>query len=98
MVQSLDRADKIGSQSEAQQMIEVVRQKFLENGPLHPACLDIVKEGIVYGGHLGEADDFNRLVVSEAAKGHLINVFFSQHATSKPRAIKKGIVIDEGFM
>ena len=52
MAQSLDRIDKIGSQSEAQQIIEVVRRKFIKNGPLLQACIDVVEEGIVHGEHL----------------------------------------------
>ncbi|PWA68752.1 enoyl-CoA hydratase/isomerase family [Artemisia annua] len=45
--------EQIGSQSEAQQIIEITRRKLIENGPLHQACLEVVEEFIVHGGHLG---------------------------------------------
>ncbi|PWA73860.1 crotonase [Artemisia annua] len=37
-VRSIDRTNKIGSQSDAQQIINAERQKFIENRPLHQAC------------------------------------------------------------
>ncbi|KAJ0799775.1 putative isomerase, 3-hydroxyacyl-CoA dehydrogenase, Enoyl-CoA hydratase [Helianthus annuus] len=110
---SLHRTDKIGSLSEALEIIKVVRQQVkrsVSNMPQHQACLDVIQEGVVLGGYHGvlkEGKVSNELVVSDASKG-LCHVFFSQRATSKvpnvtdiglkPRPIKKVAVIGGGLM
>ncbi|KAJ0772434.1 putative isomerase, 3-hydroxyacyl-CoA dehydrogenase, Enoyl-CoA hydratase [Helianthus annuus] len=110
---SLHRTDKIGSLSEALEIIKVVRQQVKRsvfNMPQHQACLDVIQEGVVLGGYHGvlkEGKVFNELVVSDTSKG-LCHVFFSQRATSKvpnvtdiglkPRPIKKVAVIGGGLM
>ncbi|KAM0037082.1 putative isomerase, 3-hydroxyacyl-CoA dehydrogenase, Enoyl-CoA hydratase [Helianthus debilis subsp. tardiflorus] len=103
---SLHRTDKIGSLSEALEIIKVVRQQVkrsVSNMPQHQACLDVIQEGVVLGGYHGVL----KLVVSDTSKG-LCHVFFSQRATSKvpnvtdiglkPRPIKKVAVIGGGLM
>ncbi|PWA75929.1 AIM1 protein [Artemisia annua] len=87
-----------------------VAGRVLEEGSVVRASdLDIASVlGMSFPSHRYTRTLAHRLVVSEAAKGHLINFFFSQHATSKvanvtdvglkSRAIKKGVVIGEGFM
>ncbi|KAM0037083.1 putative isomerase, 3-hydroxyacyl-CoA dehydrogenase, Enoyl-CoA hydratase [Helianthus debilis subsp. tardiflorus] len=110
---SLHRTDKIGSLSEALEIIKVVRQQVkrsVSNMPQHQACLDVIQEGVVLGGYHGvlkEGKVFNELVVSDTSKG-LCHVFFSQRATSKvpnvtdiglkPRPMKKVAVIGGGLM
>ncbi|KAL4563930.1 hypothetical protein LXL04_027979 [Taraxacum kok-saghyz] len=110
---SLHLVDKIGSLSEAHEIVKIARGKVKEiwpNMPQHLACLDVIMEGIVHGGYHGvlmEAKVFNKLVVSDTSKG-LVHVFFSQRATSKvpnvtdiglkPRAIKKVAIIGGGLM
>ncbi|XP_024959235.1 peroxisomal fatty acid beta-oxidation multifunctional protein AIM1-like isoform X1 [Cynara cardunculus var. scolymus] len=112
-VRSLHSIDKIGSLSEAQEIIKLARQqakRTAPNLPHHQACLDVIEEGIVQGGYPGvlkEAKVFNELVVSDTSKG-LVHVFFAQRATSKvpnvtdiglkPRAVKKVAVIGGGLM
>ncbi|MFS7916828.1 putative isomerase, 3-hydroxyacyl-CoA dehydrogenase, Enoyl-CoA hydratase [Helianthus anomalus] len=110
---SLHRTDKIGSLSEALEIIKVVRQQVkrsVSNMPQHQACLDVIQEGVVLGGYHGvlkEGKVSGELVVSDTSKG-LCHVFFSQRATSKvpnvtdiglkPRPIKKVAVIGGGLM
>ncbi|XVF49168.1 hypothetical protein PTKIN_Ptkin03bG0246900 [Pterospermum kingtungense] len=112
-VRSLYRTDKIGSLSEAREVLRITRQqakKTAPNLPQHQACLDVIEEGIVRGGYEGvlkEAKVFKELVLSDTAKG-LIHVFFAQRATSKvpnvtdvglkPRQTKKVAVIGGGLM
>ncbi|KAJ9551295.1 hypothetical protein OSB04_015340 [Centaurea solstitialis] len=112
-VRSLHRIDKIGSLSEAHEIIKLARQQAKRtspNLPQHQACLDVIEEGIVQGGYPGllkEKKVFNELVVSDTSKG-LLHVFFAQRATSKvpnvtdiglkPRAVKKVAVIGGGLM
>ncbi|XP_050218114.1 peroxisomal fatty acid beta-oxidation multifunctional protein AIM1 [Mercurialis annua] len=112
-MRSLHRTDKLGSLSEAREILKVARQqakKTAPNLPQHQACLDVIEEGVVHGGYNGvlkEAKVFKELVVSDTAKG-LIHVFFAQRATSKvpnvtdvglkPRQIKKVAVIGGGLM
>ncbi|RWR83125.1 peroxisomal fatty acid beta-oxidation multifunctional protein AIM1 [Cinnamomum micranthum f. kanehirae] len=78
--------------------------------PQHQGCLDVIEEGIVYGGYAGvlkEAKVFKELVLSSTSKG-LVHVFFAQRTTSKvpnvtdvglkPRRIQKVAVIGGGLM
>ncbi|OMO58152.1 Crotonase superfamily [Corchorus olitorius] len=112
-VRSLHRTDKIGSLSEAREVLRIARQqakKTAPNLPQHQACLDVIEEGIVHGGYNGvlkEAKVFKDLVLSDTAKG-LVHVFLAQRSTSKvpnvtdvglkPRQTKKVAVIGGGLM
>ncbi|KAM0020796.1 putative isomerase, 3-hydroxyacyl-CoA dehydrogenase, Enoyl-CoA hydratase [Helianthus debilis subsp. tardiflorus] len=112
-VRSLHRTDKIGSLSEAREIIKKARQsakRMAPNMPQHQACLDVIEEGIVHGGCAGvlkEVKVFNELVLSDTSKG-LVHIFFAQRAISKvpkvtdvglkPRAVKKVAVIGGGLM
>ncbi|KAK1417331.1 hypothetical protein QVD17_26458 [Tagetes erecta] len=112
-VRSLHRTDKIGSLSEAREIIYNARQlakRTAPNMPQHQACLDVIEEGIVHGGYAGvlkEVKVFNELVLSDTAKG-LVHIFFAQRAISKvpkvtdiglkPRPVKKVAVIGGGLM
>lgn len=87
-LRSLHRTDKLGSLSEAREILKVARQqarKTAPNMPQHQACLDVIEDGIVHGGYSGvlkEAKIFKELVLSDTSKG-LVHVFFAQRATSK---------------
>ncbi|XP_024959237.1 peroxisomal fatty acid beta-oxidation multifunctional protein AIM1-like [Cynara cardunculus var. scolymus] len=112
-VRSLHCVDKIGSISEVNEVIKFARHQAKRTAPnlTHPqACLDVIEEGIVQGGHPGvlkEREVFSDLVVSDTSKG-LVHVFFAQRATSKvrnvtdkgikPRAVKKVAIIGGGLM
>ncbi|KAF5776273.1 putative isomerase, 3-hydroxyacyl-CoA dehydrogenase, Enoyl-CoA hydratase [Helianthus annuus] len=112
-VRSLHRTDKIGSLSEAREIIKKARQsakRMAPNMPQHQACLDVIEEGIVHGGYAGvlkEVKVFNELVLSDTSKG-LVHIFFAQRAISKvpkvtdvglkPRGVKKVAVIGGGLM
>lgn len=112
-ISSLHRTDKLGSLAEAREILKAARQqakKTAPNMPQHQACLDVIEEGIVFGGYAGvlkETKVFNELVLSSTSRG-LVHVFFSQRATSKvpkvtdiglkPRQIKKIAVIGGGLM
>ncbi|OMO87975.1 Crotonase superfamily [Corchorus capsularis] len=112
-LRSLHRTDKIGSLSEAREVLRIARQqakKTAPNLPQHQACLDVIEEGIVHGGYNGvlkEAKVFKDLVLSDTAKG-LVHVFLAQRTTSKvpnvtdvglkPRQTKKVAVIGGGLM
>ncbi|KAJ6957852.1 peroxisomal fatty acid beta-oxidation multifunctional protein AIM1 [Populus alba x Populus x berolinensis] len=112
-LRSLHRTDKIGSLSEAREVLKAARQqakKIAPNVPQHQACLDVMEEGIIHGGYNGvlkEAKVFKELVMTETSKG-LVHVFFAQRMTSKipkvtdvglkPRHIKKVAVIGGGLM
>ncbi|KAI3711607.1 hypothetical protein L1987_70146 [Smallanthus sonchifolius] len=112
-VRSLHRTDKIGSLSEAREIIRNARQlakRMAPNMPQHQACLDVIEEGVVHGGYAGvlkEVKVFNELVLSDTSKG-LVHIFFAQRAISKvpkvtdvglkPRAVKKVAVIGGGLM
>ncbi|PQP95777.1 peroxisomal fatty acid beta-oxidation multifunctional protein AIM1 [Prunus yedoensis var. nudiflora] len=112
-LRSLHRTDKLGSLSEAREILKVARQqarKTAPNMPQHQACLDVIEDGIVHGGYSGvlkEAKVFKELVLSDTSKG-LVHVFFAQRATSKvpnvtdvglkPRHVKKVAVIGGGLM
>jgi enoyl-CoA hydratase/3-hydroxyacyl-CoA dehydrogenase len=55
-VRSLHKTDKIGSLSEARDLIKIARQqarKTAPNMPQHQVCLDVIEEGIVHGGYSG---------------------------------------------
>nr|POE50870.1 peroxisomal fatty acid beta-oxidation multifunctional protein aim1 [Quercus suber] len=111
LVHSLHRTDKIGSLSEARNLINIARQqarKTAPNMPQHQVCLDTIEVGIVQGGYSGvlqEKKVFNDVVSSDTSKG-LVHAFFSQRATSKvpnvtdvglkPRHVNKVAVIGGG--
>lgn len=55
-VRSLHKTDKIGSLSEAREVLKAARQlakKTAPHMPQHHACLDVIEEGIVHGGYSG---------------------------------------------
>uniref|UniRef100_A0A7N0T4X7 3-hydroxyacyl-CoA dehydrogenase n=1 Tax=Kalanchoe fedtschenkoi TaxID=63787 RepID=A0A7N0T4X7_KALFE len=108
-LRSLHRTEKIGSLSEAREILNNAR-KNAPKMPQHHACLDVIEEGITNGGLSGvlrEAKVFKELVVSDTSKG-LVHVFFAQRMTSKvpkvtdvglkPRPIKKVAIIGGGLM
>ncbi|CAN4096345.1 unnamed protein product [Withania somnifera] len=110
---SLRRTDKIGSISEAHEVLKVARQQVKQtarNMPQHLACLDVIEEGIDHGGYNGvvkEAKVFKDLVLSNTSRG-LVHLFFAQRVTSKvpnvtdiglkPRPVKKVAIIGGGLM
>ncbi|XP_058114184.1 peroxisomal fatty acid beta-oxidation multifunctional protein [Magnolia sinica] len=112
-ISSLRRTDKLGSFSEAREVLKAARQRARQtapNMPQHQVCLDVIEEGIVKGGYAGvlkEAEAFKELVLASTSKG-LVHVFFAQRATSKvpnvtdiglkPRRIQKVAVIGGGLM
>ncbi|RDX74994.1 Peroxisomal fatty acid beta-oxidation multifunctional protein AIM1 [Mucuna pruriens] len=112
-IRSLHRTDKLGSLSEAREVLRTARQQVKNTAPHLPqqqACIDVIEHGIVHGGYSGvlkEAEVFKKLVLSDTSKG-LINVFFAQRAISKvpgvtdiglrPRNVKKAAVIGGGLM
>lgn len=64
-IRSLHRTDKIGSLSEAREILKVARQqarKTAPNMPQHQVCLDVIEEGIVHGGYSGVLKVFLVLV------------------------------------
>lgn len=53
---SLGRTDKLGSPSEARALLSTTRQqvkKISTNMPQYQACLDVIEEGVLFGGHAG---------------------------------------------
>ena len=112
-MRSLHKTDKIGSLTEAREVLKEARKQVKKTAPhmpQHHACLDVIEEGIVHGGYSGvlkEAKVFKDLVLLDTSKG-LVHAFFSQRATSKvpnitdvglkPRRIKKVAVIGGGLM
>lgn len=55
-ISSLRRTDKIGSLSEANEILKAARkqvEKIAPNMPQHQACLDSVEEGVKFGGYAG---------------------------------------------
>ncbi|KAL9242347.1 hypothetical protein vseg_016357 [Gypsophila vaccaria] len=112
-IRSLHITDKLGSLSEAQQLLTKAKQqaeKTARNMPQHQACLDVIEEGIVHGGYAGvlkEPKVFQELVLSDTSKG-LVHAFFAQRMTSKvpgvtdvglkPRRVAKVAVIGGGLM
>ncbi|TYH65804.1 hypothetical protein ES332_D06G080600v1 [Gossypium tomentosum] len=112
-VHSLHRTDKIGSLSEAQQLLRTAREqakRTAPNMPQHLACLDAVEEGLLLGGYKGllkEAAVSKELVQSNTTKA-LTHLFFAQRATAKvpnitdvglkPNHVKKVGIIGGGIM
>ncbi|MBA0777468.1 hypothetical protein Gotri_005483 [Gossypium trilobum] len=112
-VRSLHRTDKIGSLSEAQQLLRTAREqakRTAPNMPQHLACLDAVEEGLLHGGYKGllkEAAVSKELVQSNTTKA-LTHLFFAQRATAKvpnitdvglkPNHVKKVGIIGGGIM
>ncbi|KAF7088812.1 hypothetical protein CFC21_091881 [Triticum aestivum] len=112
-IKSLGRTDRLGSLSEARAVLSMARQqakKVAPNMPQHQACLDVVEEGVLYGGQSGvvkEAKVFKELVLSTTSRA-LVHVFFAQRSTTKvpgvtdiqlkPRKIRKVAVIGGGLM
>ncbi|CAA3033426.1 peroxisomal fatty acid beta-oxidation multifunctional AIM1 [Olea europaea subsp. europaea] len=112
-IRSLHAMDKLGSLSEAHDIIKMARQQAKQtakNMPQHLACLDVIEEGIIHGGYIGvlkEAKVFKELVASVTSKA-LVHNFFAQRATAKvpnvtdtglkPRIAKKVAVIGGGLM
>ncbi|KAL9443578.1 hypothetical protein AB3S75_016861 [Citrus x aurantiifolia] len=112
-IRSLHRTDKLGSLSEAREVLKLARlqaKKTAPNMPQHQACLDVIEEGIIHGGYSGvlkEAKVFKELVMLDTSRG-LVHVFFAQRATSKvpnitdiglkPRGVRKVAVIGGGLM
>ncbi|KAM3346799.1 hypothetical protein ACQJBY_021026 [Aegilops geniculata] len=112
-IRSLGRTDGLGSLSEARAVLSMARQqanKVAANMPQHQACLDVIEEGVLYGGYAGvvkEAKVFKELVVSTTSRA-LVHVFFAQRSTIKvpgvtdiqlkPRNIRKVAVIGGGLM
>ncbi|KAK1365378.1 peroxisomal fatty acid beta-oxidation multifunctional protein AIM1 [Heracleum sosnowskyi] len=112
-ISSLQRTDKLGSPSEAIELIKVAREqakRTAPNMPQHQACLDVILEGVVHGGYSGvlkEDKVFRELATADTSRG-LVHVFFAQRATSKvpsvtdiglkPRPVKKVAVIGGGLM
>lgn len=112
-IRSLHRTDKLGSLSEAREVLKLARlqaKKTAPNMPQHQACLDVIEEGIVHGGYSGvlkEAKVFKELVMLDTSRG-LVHVFFAQRTTSKvpnvtdiglkPRGVRKVAVIGGGLM
>ncbi|CAL9061653.1 unnamed protein product [Musa banksii] len=112
-ISSLRRTDRLGSLSEAHEILKAARQqvnRIAPNMPQHKECLDSVEEGVNFGGYAGvlkEAKVFKELVLSSTSRG-LVHVFFAQRATSKvhsvtdvglrPRKIKRVAVIGGGLM
>ncbi|XVE71042.1 hypothetical protein DITRI_Ditri10aG0118400 [Diplodiscus trichospermus] len=112
---SLLRNDKLGSIQETKEILEAIRQEVKETTaaqtmPQKMACLDVIEEGITFGGHSGilkEEKVFKELVLSTTAKA-LVHVFCGQRATSqvrgvtdaglKPRPIEKVGVVGAGLM
>ncbi|CAM8993507.1 unnamed protein product [Rhodiola kirilowii] len=108
-LRSLQRMDKIGSLSDAREILMSARRNAPKM-PQHYACLDVIEEGILNGGSSGvlrEAKVFKELVLSDTSKG-LVHVFFAQRMTSKvpkvtdvglkPRTVKKVAIIGGGLM
>ncbi|WVZ76935.1 hypothetical protein U9M48_024849 [Paspalum notatum var. saurae] len=55
-MRSLGRTDRLGSLSEARAVLNGARvqaKKVAPNMPQHQACLDVIEEGVLYGGHAG---------------------------------------------
>lgn len=55
-IRSLARTDRLGSLSEARSVLNSARQqakKVAANLPQHQACLDVMEEGVLCGGHAG---------------------------------------------
>lgn len=65
-VRSLHRTDKIGSLSEAREILKTARQqakRTAPNMPQHQVCLDVIEDGIIHGGYSGVLKVFLILVI-----------------------------------
>uniref|UniRef100_M8AMP8 Peroxisomal fatty acid beta-oxidation multifunctional protein n=1 Tax=Aegilops tauschii TaxID=37682 RepID=M8AMP8_AEGTA len=102
-IKSLGRTDRLGSLSEARAVLSMARQqakKVAPNMPQHQACLDVVEEGVLYGGQSGvvkEAKVFKELVLSTTSRA-LVHVPGVTDIQLKPRKIRKVAVIGGGLM
>ncbi|XP_022679442.1 peroxisomal fatty acid beta-oxidation multifunctional protein isoform X2 [Setaria italica] len=110
---SLGRTDKLGSPSEARALLSTTRQqvkKISTNMPQYQACLDVIEEGVLFGGHAGvlkEYKVFKELVPSQTSRS-LVHVFLAQRSTTKvpgvtnvqlkPRKTRKVAIIGGGLM
>lgn len=55
-MRSLHKTDKIGSLTEAREVLKEARKQVKKTAPhmpQHHACLDVIEEGIVHGGYSG---------------------------------------------
>lgn len=55
-IRSLHRTDKIGSLSEAREILKIARQqakRTAPNMPQHQVCLEVIEDGIIHGGYSG---------------------------------------------
>ena len=55
-MRSLHKTDKIGSLSEAHEILKVAREQVkqtVKNMPQHMACIEVIEEGIIHGGYNG---------------------------------------------
>ncbi|CAN4103751.1 unnamed protein product [Withania somnifera] len=83
-MRSLHKTDKIGSLSEAREVLNVVREQVKQtakNMPQHLACIDVIEEGIMHGGYSG-----------------VLKVPNVTDIGLKPRTVKKVAVIGGGLM
>lgn len=112
-VKPLSRTDKLGSPSEAHAALSMARQqvkKIAKNMPQYQACLDVIEEGVLFGGHSGvlkEYKVFKELVPSPTARA-LVHIFLAQRLSTKvpgvtdvhlkPRQIRKVGIIGGGLM
>ncbi|PHU11740.1 Peroxisomal fatty acid beta-oxidation multifunctional protein AIM1 [Capsicum chinense] len=102
-MRSLYKTDKIGSLSEAREVLKVAREQVKQTAkkmPQHLACIGVIEEGIIHGGYNGvlkEAKVFKDLVLSDTSKG-LVHVPNVTDIELKPRTDKKVAVIGGGLM
>lgn len=55
-IRALHRTDKLGSLSEAREVLRTARQQVKKTAPHLPqqqACIDVIEHGIVHGGYSG---------------------------------------------
>lgn len=55
-ISSLRRTDRLGSLSEAREILKAARhqaERIAPNMPQHQACLDAIQEGVNFGGYAG---------------------------------------------
>ncbi|KAF3621354.1 Peroxisomal fatty acid beta-oxidation multifunctional protein AIM1, partial [Capsicum annuum] len=70
-MRSLYKTDKIGSLSEAREVLKVAREQVKQTAkkmPQHLACIGVIEEGIIHGGYNGvlkEAKVFKDLVLTD---------------------------------
>ncbi|GFS41029.1 enoyl-CoA hydratase/isomerase family [Actinidia rufa] len=83
-MRSLHMTEKLGSLSEAREILKVARQQAKQtapNMPQHQACLDVIEEGVIHGGYNG-----------------VLKVPNVTDLGLKPRPVKKVAVIGGGLM